>query len=46
MCTSETKKLQESKERLNFFTNQLTSEIKRVGDDNGGAIVEHFVAQA
>lgn len=43
MCTNETKKLQETKERVNFFTNQLTTEVKRVGDDNAPGMIDHFV---
>lgn len=46
MLTAETKKLQETKERVNFFTNQLTTEVKRVGDDNGPGMIEHFIGQA
>lgn len=42
MFTEETIKLQESKERINFFTNQLAEEIKRVGRDNGELLVQHF----
>jgi len=42
MFTEETIKLQESKERINFFTNQITEEIKRVGRDNGELLVQHF----
>jgi hypothetical protein len=46
MLSKETKKLHETKERINFFTNQITSELRRVGKDNGDALIEHFVAKA
>ncbi len=31
MLTKETKQLWEHKERINFFTNQMLSELRRVG---------------
>jgi hypothetical protein len=46
MLTSETKKLHETKERVNFFTNQVMSELRRVGQDNGDALIEHFMSKA
>jgi hypothetical protein len=46
ICTTETKKLQENKERLNFFTNQITEEVMRVGNDNGDPMIEHFISTA
>lgn len=45
MLTSETKKLWDFKERINFFTNQILSELRRVGQDNGDALIEHFMAK-
>ena len=46
MLTQETKKLHENKERVNFFTNQVMSELRRVGEDNGDALIEHFMSKA
>lgn len=46
MCTADTKKLQESRERCNFFTNQILTEVNRVGENNGHPMIEHFVSQA
>jgi hypothetical protein len=31
MLTKETKELWDSKERVNFFTNQILNELRRVG---------------
>jgi len=46
MLTEETKKLHESKERINYYTNQIITELRRVGKDNGDALIDHFVAKA
>ena len=46
ILTEETKKLHQTKERVNFFTNQIMSELRRVGKDNGDALIDHFVAKA
>lgn len=46
MLTEETKKLHEAKERVNFYTNQIIGELRRVGKDNGDALIDHFVAKA
>lgn len=46
MFTEETKKIQESKERCHFFTNQLSEEVKRVGRINGEMLLQHFVVKA
>ena len=46
ICTAETKKLQEQRERVNFYTNNIPEEVLRVGNNNGPAMIEHFVSQA
>lgn len=46
MLSAETKKLHENKERINYFTNQVMGELRRVGQDNGDALIEHFMSKA
>lgn len=46
MLSDETHRVHWSKERLNFFANQMRDEVVRVGLDNGGPMIEHFVGQA
>lgn len=46
MLSAETKKLHENKERINFFTNQVMGELRRIGQDNGDALIEHFMSKA
>ena len=46
MLTKETQKLHEAKERVNYFTNQVLAELRRTGQDNGDALIEHFMTKA
>ena len=46
IMTKETQKLQEHKERINYFTNQVLYELRRVGQNNGDELIEHFMAKA
>lgn len=43
ILSEETKKLKERQEMTFFYTNSLLSELRRVGEDNGRAMVEHFL---
>ena len=42
ILTEDTDKLQKQKEILNFYTNQLLAEMRRVGRDNGISLMDHF----
>jgi hypothetical protein len=43
MLTEESEKQKEKQECLNFYTNQMLDECRRVGKINGDALVEHFM---
>lgn len=45
MLTAETQKLNEMGEELCFYTNQCLDETRRVGRDNGEALIDHFMDQ-
>jgi len=45
MLSSDTQKLQEMGEELSFYTNQCLDEVRRVGKDNGVAMIDHFMDQ-
>jgi adenine-specific DNA methylase len=42
ILTEDSDKLQKQKEILNFYTNQLLAEMRRVGRDNGISLMDHF----
>lgn len=46
IMSKETQKLHEQKERVNYFTNQCMHELQRIGQDNGDALIEHFMSKA
>lgn len=45
ILSDESQKLQDKKEIVNFFTNQMLAELRRVGKNNGEALIDHFVAK-
>ncbi len=46
MLSDETNHLNELGEEVNFYTNQCLDECRRVGKDNGDALVDHFMEKA
>lgn len=46
MLTEDTQKVHEISEELNFYTNQLLDECRRVGKYNGESLIDHFMDQA
>ena len=46
MLSEETEQLNEMAEELVFYTNQCLDECRRVGKDNGDALVDHFMENA
>lgn len=46
MLSEETQQLQESLEDVNFYTNQCYDEVRRVGKDNGDALIDSFMVIA
>ena len=43
MLSADTQKLQEMREECNYYTNQCLDEVRRVGKDNGVALIDHFM---
>ena len=43
MLSAETQKQTDMAEELNFFTNQILDETRRVGRCNGETLIEHFM---
>ena len=43
MLSAETQKQRDMAEELNFFTNQILDETRRVGRCNGETLIEHFM---
>lgn len=46
MLTEETKQLNDLREELSFWTNQCLDEVRRVSNDNGVLLTDHFITMS
>ncbi len=46
MLTEETKQLNDLREELSFWTNQCLDEVRRVTNDNGVLLTDHFITMS
>lgn len=46
MCSNETQELEMHREELSFYTNQCLDEVRRVGNDNGDLLTDHFITMS
>lgn len=46
MLTEETKQLNDLREELSFWTNQCLDEVKRIANDNGALLTDHFITMS
>ena len=46
MLTEETKHLNDLREELSFWTNQCLDEVRRVTNDNGVLLTDHFITMS
>lgn len=46
MLSKETQALHEKEEEINFYTNMIYDECRRVGKDNGDMLIENFMDKA
>ena len=43
MLQKETKELEVQKEELSFYSNLCLDEVRRIGNDNGKLLINHFI---
>ena len=46
MLTRESQELEQQREELFFYSNQSLAEVRRVGQDNGQLLTEHFITMS
>jgi len=46
MLTKESQELEHFREELFFYSNQCLSEVRRVGQDNGTLLTDHFITMS
>ena len=46
MLTKESQELEYVREELFFYSNQCLSEVRRVGQDNGLLLTDHFITMS
>ena len=46
MLTKDSQELEHFREELFFYSNQCLSEVRRVGQDNGALLTDHFITMS
>ena len=46
MLTKDSQNLEYLREELFFYTNQCLAEVRRVGNDNGNLLTDHFITMS